>query len=784
MTNGCDCEKWTLLELSNALNDLHKDKKRIVVPMFQRGKRWSKGQESAFIDSLRKGYPVGTMLFYEKIEGNSQTYILVDGLQRGNCIKKYIGRPTDFFEDKNLTDDLCRKITHALGVEEDDEIDLKKIREDIINFIKEQKDFSNIQYYRITRDIAKLFGMEGQDLSDAIDIITQFFNTKQEQYNSIANTVIPVLVYRGNEDNLPEIFDRINSKGTPLDQYEVYAAAWPVNRKFKVNNSVVVESIIKKYDSFTTDGFIIYGYDREKMRSEKELNAFEYLFGLSRYLTSKYPNLAFNTKYADDKVNPLAFELVNACLNDSDKIKVLYKQVYDLDVNKFEKALCKAIDYVNQSVAVITQFKGNKRTKTAKLFHSKYQIMSMIATAFKEMFDINDLDNVKNDWNNKSHVLSKNLLQYYVYDIITKYWSEGGTGKIYTVTKTNRYFTSISSRLWINALDGYFAKTLERVEKKNIANPSSEDYVILNSIYKDIFTASDQLSGKKFDVEHIAPKEQMNNLLKKTQGEGLPISCIANLCYLPEYVNRSKQDKNFYQDKKYLESVNLKTVEDNYSFTEESDLEWMDMPHDKDDFPALKESYIDFCTKRFDKLKHLFCKSFGIEYVESEEQEEEQTIKPEQEEENAVIKTKNKTIEFGLKCMQKLSNKENLRLDRIKRSAYKTTDGENGYILATSKLYPQGKREKFWFAYRENLIDNIRDCKNRYYIFGCKDENTVIKLPYEVLEEHASEMNTSLNTEGEVYHYHVVFFKDPDGTMKWLLSHPKIHELDITKYLL
>lgn len=202
MTNGCDCEKWTLLELSNALNDLHKDKKRIVVPMFQRGKRWSKGQESAFIDSLRKGYPVGTMLFYEKIEGNSQTYILVDGLQRGNCIKKYIGRPTDFFEDKNLTDDLCRKITHALGVEEDDEIDLKKIREDIINFIKEQKDFSNIQYYRITRDIAKLFGMEGQDLSDAIDIITQFFNTKQEQYNSIANTVIPVLVYRGNEDNL------------------------------------------------------------------------------------------------------------------------------------------------------------------------------------------------------------------------------------------------------------------------------------------------------------------------------------------------------------------------------------------------------------------------------------------------------------------------------------------------------------------------------------------------------------------------------------------------------
>lgn len=47
---------------------MHKDNKRIVVPMFQRGKRWKKAQEQKFIDSLIKGYPVGTMLFYETYE--------------------------------------------------------------------------------------------------------------------------------------------------------------------------------------------------------------------------------------------------------------------------------------------------------------------------------------------------------------------------------------------------------------------------------------------------------------------------------------------------------------------------------------------------------------------------------------------------------------------------------------------------------------------------------------------------------------------------------------------
>ena len=86
---GCTCENRTLQDLSSALQDMHKDNKRIVVPMFQRGKRWSCTQEQVFIDSLIKGYPVGTMLFYETFEDNKRTYILVDGLQRGNSIKKW-----------------------------------------------------------------------------------------------------------------------------------------------------------------------------------------------------------------------------------------------------------------------------------------------------------------------------------------------------------------------------------------------------------------------------------------------------------------------------------------------------------------------------------------------------------------------------------------------------------------------------------------------------------------------------------------------------------------------
>lgn len=93
---GCTPENWSLQDLSSALQDMHKDHKKIVVPMFQRGSgHWGKEQEKAFIDSLIKGYPVGTMLFYKTVEDNQETYILVDGLQRGNCIRKYMTNPTE-----------------------------------------------------------------------------------------------------------------------------------------------------------------------------------------------------------------------------------------------------------------------------------------------------------------------------------------------------------------------------------------------------------------------------------------------------------------------------------------------------------------------------------------------------------------------------------------------------------------------------------------------------------------------------------------------------------------
>lgn len=120
--------------LSLALQNMNNDNKRIAVPMFQRGKRWSSRQQRTFIDSLIKGFPVGTMLFYETFEDGIQTYILVDGLQRGNSIKKYMNNPTEFFYDKNISEEFCQSILQIVNANVPENYNV--VRSKLTDFIK------------------------------------------------------------------------------------------------------------------------------------------------------------------------------------------------------------------------------------------------------------------------------------------------------------------------------------------------------------------------------------------------------------------------------------------------------------------------------------------------------------------------------------------------------------------------------------------------------------------------------------------------------------------------
>ena len=119
-----------------------------------------------------------------------------------------------------------------------------------------------------------------------------------------------------------------------------------------------------------------------------------------------------------------------------------------------------------------------------------------------------------------------------------------------------------------------------------------------------------------------------------------------------------------------------------------------------------------------------------------------------------------------------------------KRRIYKSADNENGYTIVSSKMYPQGDKEKFWFAYKEKRFNDVADCTNQYMLLACRNKTVaVLRFPKSFMMGLLDRLNTSVDDDGNIEHYHIVVFKNPNGKMTMLLSKPYITEIDITEYL-
>lgn len=125
-------------------------------------------------------------------------------------------------------------------------------------------------------------------------------------------------------------------------------------------------------------------------------------------------------------------------------------------------------------------------------------------------------------------------------------------------------------------------------------------------------------------------------------------------------------------------------------------------------------------------------------------------------------------------------------VEEIKKNyTYKTQDQQKGYVLLASKMYPQGKKEKYWFGYRESRFERINDCASAYLVLICRNKTTlVICFPVSFIENLLPRLNNSLDDDGNIKHYHIVVFKNPDGRITLLLSKPNLEEIDITEYLI
>lgn len=615
---------WEYAELDavELIEDVKKGK--VTIPSFQRGIVWKPEQSKLLIESIKSGFPFGSILIYHDEKGNTQ---LIDGLQRSITVYGFITKPAEYFDDKDIDEDAVKKIIALSGIRNS----LETVKDNIYKVIKDwiiknhdtMESIQGMQFRDLSDEIVHAFGSLHSKEKEVAQLLQPMMKKYQDVCRSLADTKIPALVYKGNASNLPIIFERINKRGTSLSKYQIYAASW-TGYKVQITQpelKQMVSLVASRYDVLGGKGKIkVDNYDSTTFKKDSKLNVFELGYGFGKYLYNKYPQLFGNDNKPDD-ISSLGFNLINACLiRKSNEMSQLNDNIRTLgtneDINHFLIQITQVIDFIEPILTPLYSFKGNRRKKDYSVPHGELQIVSIIAQIYKirfvnyEIDDNNTLINAKHlidksnpTWKEDRKQIKKNLGAYYLSDLLNSSWKGTGDKQLNDIifTKHEHYLNNYNRNQFIKEFELWFEKdSNNRNERDKVASPSSIDKVILNIVYSQEFSAMQHLDDSKYDIEHLCTKNLMKTKLKSRIGLYLPISSLGNICLLPEYNNRSKKDKLIYEDLAYIGKLGISELEEKYTFTTKSDYDWIDEQLSNEDF---KKIYFEFLYKRFVVIK-------------------------------------------------------------------------------------------------------------------------------------------------------------------------------------
>jgi len=605
--------------------------KEITVPQYQRGQVWKSEQEEKLIDSIKNNFPFGTILLYKK---GDKEYHLIDGLQRCTTLLRYLENPAKFFNiNIDIDNSVVEKIYDYTGYNNSHEQIKQNIRLSIFDWVKNNhnnlSDIENMRPNLCARELKLKYPTITNDSEILIDdLLSEMFLNYKKKCKIINDTQIPLIIYEGNESHLPEVFNRINSKGTILSKYQILAATWTTSEFKLIEPELfdVINFVEKFFYSIQEVGYGLSNYNQFEFKKQKKVNLFQLVFGFGKLITHKYPHL-FPSSNNNSEAESCGFNLINACLaNKNSKLKDLPSLIKsefkdDAEVNKFLINILRSIDEVDKVLSPYILFKMNSRNKKVNIYHTEMQVCSVISNVFINRYVqlyFNEKDELytrkiltessKKDWESYKSKFKKYCFLNYLNDVLLNSWKGSGDNLLDEVSLNSDYYTKERNRIEIGDIieNWYKQRKTSRLEFKNPKDPDAQDKILLSIIYSNKFTATDQLDTSKYDIEHLCPKNQMIEKLKKFQNISvgkLPISSFANICLLPEWDNRKKKDKTIYQDTNYLKQIGSKLdiIQKKFTFTSEDMMKWILKDHLT--FDELKDDYYNFLDTRFHTQK-------------------------------------------------------------------------------------------------------------------------------------------------------------------------------------
>ena len=613
-------ETWTVKELIDATLTNPTLGRQLTIPGFQRRLAWPEEKRKGLITSIKNGYPFGSLLlFRDKVASNKSDkpkdyYKLIDGLQRTQALKYYDRNPNKFFDSSNVDEEDVRFIAKKLCRTSGN--DNSAVRDTLVTWVQRKSGFSVLDGWE-TSDLVKAlvanvldldvqspeFNMKRIKLLDDTDFINTLrgFLEKVSGSADISSAEIPVVVYAGDSSKLEKIFALLNTKGTPLTKYEIFAAEW-LDKLGPIDRKDIRDAIWKKYEKLAAEGFTLDVAEQastETARRERDYNLFEFLFGFGQRLPENFERLFKPIR--DDKPNPVGFNLVCACLGlHVSDMKNLPDRVKHLDRSQLVSCIEDSIKCVDRALDSVLSVKEANISKHP-IYHKEYQIISAIATAFQLGYAVHDLS-VHANSQRLLEGFSKNILMYYLYDILIGDWSGSGDSTLHETVGSRRYVKSAPSKeMWVRALDVWFDKHIDEFRHdRRYVRQDKDAILILKYIYAHRLSLVE--NARTYHVEHLIPVKQLTRVMNKNHK--WPINTIGNLAFLKRADNLRKGGKNYVEFRRHqLQNGRISECEfaeaiekDNRQLLCESD--WF--PHPQDLNERTLESFL---RQRFSHLK-------------------------------------------------------------------------------------------------------------------------------------------------------------------------------------
>jgi hypothetical protein len=528
---------------------------KIVLPTFQRQLVWSKKEKEKFIETLRQGFPFGSILVY-KYEGD-ELISLIDGLQRYSTIIDYNVNPQNYVDFSLLVE----KITTTIAPSNSPEKILIRISESVKNTIRE--------YLRVRHNLSPKFtlfkDMLIKDLneykenikenSDALSDIHDEFKVTIDNYLKLESVMIPTIQFTGDVSELATVFENLNASGKKLSKYQVFSAQWS-NKIIQLSddetNRKVLDYTIKRYkDLINSRKLEIVGFDEDEMNEKKNVNLSEFCYVFGKLILESIP--IFWASDNEDLANQIGYstlaiilglpnkelnKIINHFdfLNNPQRLSLIVEKTCEIysDLNKyFSKFILYPGENIDNSIGADVSADFQILSFFSSLWMTKYGKIVTNPT-------LNPISNYKKNYD----LIKNNLIIHYINDIINSYWAGSGDSKLDLFVidiATNRIkyldpipFDTLNIRIlsWLDEITSKKSLNFDKVSK------------LIYTIYCSFYSGSFKLP--QYDSEHIIPKYFLNLVPNNPIAGG----SIGNLMFLDSKNNRGKKQLSLYENLK------------------------------------------------------------------------------------------------------------------------------------------------------------------------------------------------------------------------------------------